>query len=501
MRKYVLISAITALFVSASFALAAYFLGFGERKFRIEHASDLPVKGAMYTRDANGDLVPLDFTATAENVIHAVVHIKSTSGAMVDRMYREGAPPPDMFGDDFLDRFFPPEFRYRYPPEGGQSPGVGTGSGVIIGQEGYIVTNNHVVANAEDIEVTLNDNRTFKAKLIGTDPTTDLAVIQVEASDLKVLPFMNSDEVKVGEWVMAVGNPFNLNSTITAGIVSAKARNINILRDSFAVESFIQTDAAINPGNSGGALVDLNGRLMGINTAIASPTGSYSGYGFAIPANIVKKVVEDIIEFGEVQRGFIGAMIRNLDNDLARELGIGITRGVYVDGVVEDGAADKAGIQKGDVIVAIAGNQVNTSSELLEMIARHRPGDRLRITVNRKGTTKEFDVVLKNRQGNTARLRQENKPLSDLLGAELTTIPSAEAQDLGIEGGVKVSRIRGGKLREANVRDGFIITGVDSNPVKSVVDLDRLLKGQKKGVLLEGIYEGSRRLHFYGLGL
>lgn len=501
MRKYVLISAITALFVSASFVLAAYFLGLGERKFRIEHSSDPPVRGAMYTRDANGELVPLDFTVTAQQVIDAVVHIKSTSGKMVERMYREGSPSPDMFGDDFLDRFFPPEFRFRYPPEGGQSPGIGTGSGVIIGQNGFIVTNNHVVSNAEDIEVTLNDNRTFKAKVIGTDPTTDLAVIQVEATNLTVLPFMNSDEVKVGEWVMAVGNPFNLNSTITAGIVSAKARNINILRDSFAVESFIQTDAAINPGNSGGALVDLDGRLMGINTAIASPTGSYSGYGFAIPANIVKKVVEDIIEYGEVQRGFIGAMIRNLDNGLASELGIGITRGVYIDGVVEDGAAEKAGLQKGDVIVSIAGSQVNTSSELLEMIARHRPGDKLRITVNRKGATKEFDVVLKNRQGNTERLRQENKPLNVLLGAELKTLPKDVAQGLGLEGGVKVSRLRAGKLRDANVKEGFIISGVDSKPVASLDDLDRLLKGQKKGVLLEGVYEGSRRLHFYGLGL
>lgn len=501
MKKYVIVSAVTALVVSASLLLAAHFLDIGARKFRIEHAQDTPVRGAMYTRDANGDLVPLDFTATAEQVIHAVVHIKSTSGAMVERMYRQGSPAPDMFGDDFLDRFFPPEFRYRFSPEEEPSPGVGTGSGVIIGKEGYIVTNNHLVANAEDIEVTLNDNRTFKAKLVGTDPTTDLAVLLIAASNVTSISFMNSDEVKVGEWVMAVGNPFNLTSTITAGIVSAKARNINILRDSFAVESFIQTDAAINPGNSGGALVDLQGRLIGINTAIASPTGSYSGYGFAIPSNIVKKVVEDIIEFGEVQRGFIGAMIRNLDNELARELGIDITRGVYVDGVMEDGAADKAGIQKGDVIVAIAGNPVNTSSELLEMIARHRPGDKLKIQINRKGAQKDFDVELKNRQGNTERIRQENRLLSETLGAELSTISPKEARKLKIEGGVRVAGIRTGKLRDANVREGFIITGVDSQPVVSVDALDRLLASKKKGVLLEGVYEGSDRLHFYGLGL
>ncbi len=498
MKKYILISAITALVVSSTMLLAAYYLGPGKKRIKIEHVSNAPVRGALYTMDKQGDLVPLDFTQTAEKVIHAVVHIKATQTSLGQRDARQGGMN-EPFENDLFERFFGPEFRFESP---NQQPRVGSGSGVIISPEGYIVTNNHVIADADDIEVVMNDNRTYKAKLIGTDPTTDLALLQINETNLPVLTFMNSDEVKVGEWVLAVGNPFNLNSTITAGIVSAKARNIQILREQFAVESFIQTDAAINPGNSGGALVDLEGRLIGINTAIASPTGSYSGYGFAIPSNIVRKVIEDLIEFGTVQRGFIGVMIRDVNNDLAKEKNLDVIRGVYVDSLVEGGAAEQAGLKIGDVIIGINATKVNASSQLLETIASHRPGDQLAVKVNRGGSEKTFNVTLNNKDGNTRRIKSEISPISNRLGADFATISGENARKLGIAGGVKVTKIKQGKLRkETNMKDGFIIARVNGQDVISVDELERILSKKSGGVMLEGIYEGLPETYYYALGM
>jgi Do/DeqQ family serine protease len=504
MKKYILVSAITALVVSGVLLLSSQYFGWGAKTIKIEHQNQVPVQGAMFTVDSEGDIIPLDFTKTAEQVIDAVVHITSTQTMAVSQQGTPQNPFGDMFDDDIFRRFFGPDFRFDAPnqPRGPQAR-TGTGSGVIVSTDGYIVTNNHVIENADDIEVTMNDNRSFKAKLVGVDPTTDLALLQIEDKDLPTISFSDSDAVKLGEWVLAVGNPFNLTSTITAGIVSAKARNINILRNQYAIESFIQTDAAINPGNSGGALVNLNGQLIGINTAIASPTGSYSGYGFAIPSNIVKKVVEDLVEFGQVQRGFIGAVIRNVDQNLAKEKDLDIVKGVYIDSLVADGGAEKAGLKPGDVVVSIDGKAISTNSELLATIGGHRPGDKLRFGINRKGKSLEIPVELKNQDGTIERIKEEASFLKEKLGVDLETVSRKQSNDLQIEGGIKIKRIYPGKVkRETNIREGFIITHVNQKRVTSVDEMESLLKNKEGGVLLEGIYEEAPNdKYFYGMGM
>ena len=341
MKKTILFSGIFALVVtSTTLGLFTWFQTSNSKTIKIEHITSPHAAKAVFTLDENGETVPLDFTRVAEKVMDAVVHIKSTQAfpANSDRYRQEQLPNPfeDFFRNDPFRDFFGPRY-YEQNPQNKERPPVriGQGSGVIISEGGYIVTNNHVVANADDLEVTLHDNRTYKATIIGSDPTTDLALLQIKEKNLSSIPFVNSDDVKVGEWVMAVGNPFNLTSTVTAGIVSAKGRNINILREQYAVESFIQTDAAINPGNSGGALVNLQGGLIGINTAIASPTGAYSGYGFAVPANIVTKVVDDLMKYGVVQRGVLGVMIRTVDGNLKKDKDLEVTEGAYVDSLME----------------------------------------------------------------------------------------------------------------------------------------------------------------------
>jgi Do/DeqQ family serine protease len=379
---------------------------------------------------------------------------------------------------------------------------VGTGSGVIISEEGYIVTNNHVIAYADDIEVTLDDNRVFKAKVIGKDPSTDLALLQIRAGGLKPLPLVDSDEVKVGEWVLAVGNPFNLTSTVTAGIVSAKARNINILRDRSAIESFIQTDAAINPGNSGGALVNLRGGLVGISTAIASPTGAYAGYGFAIPANIVSKIVEDLMEYGMVQRGYLGLMIRDLDGNLSREKDLALTEGVYVDSIASNSAAGDAGVKVGDVITAIDDKEVNNSGSLLEIVGRKRPGDQLTLSVNRKGRDMEYEVILRNEEGETRLSDKKKTGVLETLGVALEEVESSKAKKLGIEGGLKIRELHAGKLkRHTDVREGFIITHVDGKAVRTLEEFLEMLEDKEGGVMIEGVYEDYPGSYYYAFGM
>jgi Do/DeqQ family serine protease len=320
--------------------------------------------------------VPFDFTEAAEKTMPAVVHITAKQNVK-EESKRQQSPFEFFFG----------------PME--STPKQGTGSGVIIDGEGFIVTNNHVVDFADEITVTLYDQRKFKATKVGTDPTTDLALIKIEAEELPVLAYGNSDDVKVGEWVLAVGNPFNLTSTVTAGIVSAKGRNIDILEGRTAIESFIQTDAAVNPGNSGGALVDQQGNLIGINTAIASYTGSFSGYSFAVPASIVMKVVEDLKEFGTAQRGFMGVSIQSMDSELATELGVNIVEGVHIAGIEDGGAADDAGMKVDDIVTQINGRNVKTAPELQELVGRNRPGDEVEVTVNRKGALKKLYITLR----------------------------------------------------------------------------------------------------------
>lgn len=509
MKKQLFFSALIALIVSLSSIGIFNWFNESDKTVKIEHINKTPSKSALFSLNDDGEATVLDFNKTAGKVLDGVVHIKSThvySGNTQNFQYRNIPDPfKDLFGDGFGSPFSP-RFRFDAPretPKANKAPSrVGTGSGVIISADGYIVTNNHVIADADDIEVSLHDNRTYKATVIGADPSTDLALLQIKEKNLPTVPFLNSDDVEIGQWVMAVGNPLGLNSTVTAGIVSAKGRNINILKDKYAVENFIQTDAAINPGNSGGALVNLEGGLVGINTAIASPTGTFAGYGFAVPANIVSKVVEDLLEYGVVQRGVLGVMIRTVDGNLAKEKGLNITKGVYVDSLLENSAAGKAGVKAGDVILGVNDTKVSTSPELQGMIARYRPGEEVNLTVNRDGEDIQLEVMLNNRNGNTNLENKDTREIMKVLGAELEGIDDDLAKSLDINSGVKVKKLYAGKLRKyTQMREGFIITAIDRKPVQSVEELVDTLEKKKGGVMLEGIYEDIPGEYFYAFGL
>jgi serine protease Do len=456
-----------------------------------EKTHTIPAHYASMSTPGAARLIP-DFTNAAELTINAVVHIRTE--------YTRKSSVYDHFFFDFHDFFGD---RRRQSPQQSR-PIEGMGSGVIISDDGYIVTNNHVVQDADFIEVTLNDRRTFEARIIGTDPTTDLAVVKIEAENLPYILYGNSDDVKIGEWVLAVGNPFRLNSTVTAGIVSAKARNINILvnPEGTAIESFIQTDAAVNRGNSGGALVNLKGELIGINAAIASGTGYYTGYSFAIPVSIVKKVVDDLLQFGTIQRAFIGVSIREIDGRFAKEEGLKEVRGVYVAGVSDNGAANEAGIKEGDVILSVNGTSINSTSELLEIIGVHRPGDEVQLTVRRNEKDRTMPVILRNRDGETNLVKKETetRKVMELLGASLEPASQELKNQLGIENGVQVTRLGRGVLNDAGVREGFIITKIDNKSINTPKEVEDLLKDKKGGVLVEGIYP-NRMKAYYGFGL
>jgi len=466
--------------------LAAYQWFFTkETGVRLEYATGAPVNAVAYTVDENGQAVPLDFTQTAAKVTQAVVFIRSTQDGLRNQRSEESADP----------------FREFFGPRMQQGPSQSSGSGVIINDKGYIVTNNHVVQNADVVEVTLSDNRTLKAEVLGTDPDTDLALIKINLEGLPHLSFVDSDKSKVGEWVLAVGNPFNLNSTVTAGIISAKGRNINILNrntqeGNTAIESFIQTDAAINPGNSGGALVDLNGGLLGINTAIASPTGAYSGYGFAVPSNIVSKIVEDLIQYGAVQRGWLGVSIGSVNSQMVKEFELTVNEGAYVSAFAEKSSAKDAGIKEGDVVVKIDETPIKSSTALIEYIGRHRPGDKVNVVVNRKGKELTLPVVLKSRDGKTGAIKPEERNSFASLGLEVDEVDAKVLKKLDIENGVQVKDLGNGKLAKyTDIREGFIITKVNEAPVKSVKDFTELMKKKKQGdmVILSGTYEDFPR--------
>lgn len=503
MKNTWLKTALVALMVSmATLGLYHWLAPQRGRTVAIEHVAPSSAKRTVLTVNDKGELAPLDFTQTARKVVEGVVHIKSTKTLERRGDARRDMQPqiPEFFRDFFDDD--DPFFRFETPRNQGPQTRVGSGSGVIINEEGYIVTNNHVIANADDIELRLHDNRTFKATVVGTDPNTDLALLRIQAEELPTIPLTDSDEVEVGEWVMAVGNPLGLNSTVTAGIVSAKARNINILQEQYAVESFIQTDAAINPGNSGGALVNLDGALVGINTAIASPTGVYAGYGFAVPSNIVRKVVQDLLEYGVVQRGVLGVMIRSVDGNLAREEDLDVSKGVYVDSLLEQSAAGEAGVQVGDVIVALDGKAVKSSPELQELIARKRPGDVVKVTVKRNSRELTIPVTLRNRRGETDLVKKEQRDVLEILGAEFEKLSEASARKLDIPGGVRVTKLYAGKLRRyTNMREGFVITKIDGQPVTSVEELAAALEKKSGGIMMEGVYEDIPGVHYYAFGL
>jgi serine protease Do len=416
-----------------------------------------------------------DLTFAAENSVHTVVHIATQS-------VRGGGWSS---GNPFFDEFF--GLRQQQP-----QIATGFGSGVILSSDGYIVTNNHVIENAQNIKVILNNKQEFNAKLVGADSSTDLALLKIESNNLPYLTYGNSDELKIGEWVLAVGNPFNLTSTVTAGIVSARARNLRINADQYSIESFIQTDAAVNPGNSGGALVNQQGNLVGINTAIASRTGSFAGYSFAVPVSIVKKVVEDLKEFGMVQRALLGVSISDIDAKLANEKGFASMEGVFVASVTESGAARSAGIREGDVILTIAGEVVNSSSELQERISRFRPGDDVDVLVKRNGDKKHFKVTLRNRHGDTQIVREN----ANILGVDFEPVSIDEKRKLKIEHGIKVSKVDAGKLNDAGLTKGFIITHVNKKAIYEVNDFRREIGNAQGGILVEGIYPNGELAYF-----
>jgi len=444
--------------------------------------------------DTSQIIVPegLNFIYAADVVRPAVVHIRVSYQKANYRRNGQEDPMGEMFRQ-FHDQYVIPS-----PPQ--QS----SGSGVIITDDGYIATNNHVIDNGGEIEVVLNDKRSFKATIVGTDPSTDLALLKIDAKNLPFVRYGNSDELKIGEWVLAVGNPFDLTSTVTAGIVSAKGRNINLLRDTrgtsnYAIESFIQTDAAVNPGNSGGALVNLKGELIGINTAIASRTGYYAGYSFAVPVQIVKKVMDDLMQYGETQRALLGVQIRDIDANLAKVENIKSLKGVYVVDISKNGAAKEAGLKKGDVITAINGVKVNSTSELQAQIATKRPGDKVEVEYARNGKMLTTKMTLRNKNGGISKIKKVESEKTAILGAEVSPISQTEKNKLGIEHGVKIIKLSKGKLTEAGIKEGFIITYIGERAIYTIEDMAKALKNQKRVIAIEGFYPNGEKA-YYAIG-
>lgn len=429
-----------------------------------------------------------DFTLAAELTVNAVVHVKVKS-QVANRGGFRGSDP-------FFDFFFGP---HQHQP---QQPRIreGAGSGVIISSDGYIVTNNHVIDNALEIEVILNNNKSYPAKVIGADPNTDIALLKIDESNLPVVVFGDSDALKVGEWVLAVGNPFNLTSTVTAGIVSAKARSINILNAPLRIESFIQTDAAVNPGNSGGALVNTRGELVGINTAIASQTGSYSGYSFAVPSSIVEKVVSDMRQFGVVQRAVLGVNIQEITSELARERNLRTTQGAFVAGVAENGAAQRAGIKEGDVITAINGVSIRSVAQLQEQVGRFRPGDVIDVEFRRDNKTLTVKAELQNRQGNTDIVSSDVD--ADVLGVTLRKADPNVLQRFGVSNGVEVVEVKSGRFANAGIRQGYIILKINNVIMKEIEDVGAIFKSvmasndTNKVLWITGVYPNGRTAYY-----
>src|SRR3954453_2072628 len=458
----------------------------------------LPVNYAGFFGN-NAPNSTVDFTAAASSATPAVVHIKTRTKArqVTNNLPQRSNPFSDFFGDDdpFGGFFSGP--RVQTIPEQRAS-----GSGALISDDGYIVTNNHVVEGADEINVTLSNKKSYKATVIGTDPSTDLAVLKIDSKGLPYMVYGNSDDVKLGQWVLAIGYPLTLDVTVTAGIVSAKARSIGINKSKSAVESFIQTDAAVNPGNSGGPLVNTSGELIGINSAIASPTGSYAGYSYAIPVNIVRKTVNDLIKYGAVQRGYLGISYvpDNLSEQQKKANGIPEGEGIYVNGVADDGAAIQAGIKKGDFITKINGVAISSSAELQEQLSRYKPGDKINVTYNRKGTENTATVTLKNKAGTYAQV-QASSGVMDKLGGDLANVDAATAKRNGIDGGVQIKKLGNGALKNSRIQEGFIITSVNGQPVRTVEELKSLLSNATGSVKLEGIYPGYDETYGYPLNL
>lgn len=480
MKKGILITLLSAL----AGGLTAYAVVKTMDMSQEHEVAESQVHGARFrTVNLSQDNWP-DFTYAAESAVDAVVYVKVTSTQTM-----QSQAPNSIF-----------DFFFGLPQQGApqQRERVGSGSGVIIREDGYIVTNNHVIDGATKIEVTLNNNQKYQATLVGTDPATDIALLKIDAQGLPVVPFGDSDKLRLGEWVIAIGSPYDLRSTITAGIVSAKGRSMPNYTGEFKIESFIQTDAAVNPGNSGGALVDKAGNLVGINTAIVSQTGSYTGYSFAVPVNIVKKIVYDLMDYGSVKRAILGITMQEIDDKIAEELKLSSRNGVYIVEVSKSGAADKAGIKTGDVLVAIDSIRLTNSASVQEAVSRFSPGDKAVVTVIRDGKEKNLEVVFKGTS-------QENGTLADdgsvaFYGSSIKAADDETLKKLGLKNGVEIVELGPGKMMEAGATEGFIILYVNDHPVKTPEDVIEIVKKSKRTVFIEGVTP-SGRTGYFGFGV
>lgn len=486
MKNNIILVVATAALTSIGTLFAMKHFEKNESPFGAKNQQTLPVQYASF--DPINQVIkapPIDFRIAAESSVKAVVHIKTTINS---RTVLARDPFAELFGGNQLRQ-------YRTPEQ------MGSGSGVVVSSDGYIVTNNHVVSGADVVTVTFDDKHTAQAKVIGTDPSTDLAVLKISENNLPYMEFGNSDDVHLGEWVLAVGYPLSLDATVTAGIVSAKGRSIGInsRQSRTAIESFIQTDAAVNPGNSGGPLVNTIGQLIGINSAIASPTGSYAGYSYAIPANLVKKAAADIIQYGAVQRGFLGIETRDIKSanpEAVKALKLNKITGVYVANVSNEGGAKAAGIQPGDFITAINNVAVNSVSELNVQVSKFKPGDNIQVSFLRSGINRTANVELKNMNGSTEIIK--DKSATPLMGAVLRNMRDDEKVKWNTQSGVVVSKVGTGILAKANVHDGFVITGVNGNEVQSSEELNEKIATQNN-LQIEGFYPGKNGMYYYNL--
>lgn len=486
-RKVLSVIGLLALVVAVSVATTVL-VNRSNQKAQLQNGFAQQQIPANYARLLNAPRsTDTDFTLAAELTVNAVVHVKVK--AEVQQPYGFGGR------GDIFEYFFGPQQRPQQP-----QIREGSGSGVIISNDGYIVTNNHVIDRSREIEVILNDKRSYSAKVVGADPNTDIALLKIEEKNLPVVIFGNSDSLKVGEWVLAVGNPFNLTSTVTAGIVSAKARSINILNAPLRIESFIQTDAAVNPGNSGGALVNTRGELVGINTAIASQTGTYSGYSFAVPSSIVQKVVSDLRQHGVVQRAVLGVNIGDITSELAKEKGIKTMSGVYVGGVVQNSAAEKAGVKEGDIITDVNGVTVKSTAELQEQVGRYSPGDKISLEVLRDNKKLKMQVELKNQQGNTDLVKSDIG--IDVLGASFRKADEQIRQKFGIDYGVEVQSVSSGKFQSAGISKGYIILKINNLKMDSPEDIQTAFKtaldnnDNNKVLWITGFYPNGKTAYY-----
>ncbi|HTI11516.1 MAG TPA: trypsin-like peptidase domain-containing protein [Puia sp.] len=489
---------VAVILISASTAVATMWgydhVTTGKTYYYSQDSGKVPANYAKFFEGRAAGAGPADFSDAASAAIPATVHIKTKTVRTVSNNLPRRNPFSDLFGID-PDDFFGNGNGMRSMPE------MASGSGVIISNDGYVVTNNHVVDGADEVTVTLSNRKSFKAKVVGADPASDIAVVKIDAEGLPFLLYGNSDNVKVGQWVLAVGYPLTLETTVTAGIVSAKGRTLDINRrqSQSPVESFIQTDAAVNPGNSGGPLINTDGQLIGINSAIASPTGSYAGYSFTIPVNIVKKIVSDIMKFGTTQRAYLGIQYPrdNMSEDQKKEQGIKDGEGVYVMDVPVDGAAFSAGIKKGDLITKLNGVPILSGAEMVGQIATFSPGDKISVTYRRDGKEFTVPIVLRNNSGTTTVVKTS---VLDKLGAQLQTLSKKDATTLEVKGGVIVKSVtENGLMDKSRIQEGFIILKANGQEVKSVEELQKVLEKASGTVKLEGVFSGYEGVYTYPL--